>query len=54
MIRCSLPLAVVGWFIALFHLLLVAGFIPERIKPCTQGVPYSQQQLVLFGFLDIP
>ena len=53
-IRYALPLVVVGWFIALFHVLLVAGFIPERIKPCTQGVPCSQQQLVLFGFLDIP
>ena len=52
--RYALPLPVVGSFIALFHVLLVAGFIPERIQPCMQGVPCSRQPLVLFGFLDIP
>ncbi len=53
-IRYALPLPIVGWLVALFHVLLVAGLIPEKIKPCTQGVPCSEQHIVWFGFLDIP
>ena len=40
-VRYALPLAVAGLFIASFHLLLVAGVIPEGMTPCTQGVPCS-------------
>ena len=38
----------------LFHLLLVAGYIPESIKPCTQGVPCSEVHVQWFGFVTIP
>jgi hypothetical protein len=31
------PLVVVGWLVALFHLLLTG--IPEAMTPCTQGIP---------------
>jgi len=53
-VRYSLPLAVVGWCIALFHVLLVAGYIPESIKPCTKGISCTENQIVWFEFLKIP
>lgn len=53
-VRYGLVLAVPGALVATFHLLLVAGVIPESIKPCTQGVPCSQTVIEWFGFLTIP
>lgn len=54
MIRYALVLAVPGLAVAVFHQLLVAGVIPESIKPCTQGVPCSQTVVAWFGFVTIP
>lgn len=53
-VRYALPLAFAGLGLALFHLALVAGWIPEAIKPCQQGVPCSDLQVVWFGFVSIP
>lgn len=53
-VRYALPLSVVGWSIALFHVLLTYGLIPESIRPCTQGVPCSLNQIEWFGFVSIP
>ena len=53
-VRYALPLALVGWGFALFHLALIAGWIPENIKPCQQGVPCSELQVIWFGFVTIP
>ena len=53
-VRCGFVLAVPGGLVAGFHLLLVAGGIPESIKPCTQGVPCSETVITWFGFLTIP
>jgi disulfide bond formation protein DsbB len=53
-VRYALPLALAGWGLALFHLALIAGWIPESIKPCQQGVPCSEVQVVWFGFVNIP
>ncbi len=53
-VRYTLPLAFGGWLIALFQALLVAGLIPESIRPCTQGVPCSEVQIQWLGFLNIP
>lgn len=53
-VRAALPLPLIGGAIAAFHVLLVAGVIPERIRPCTQGVPCSEQVIVWFGFVTIP
>jgi len=53
-IRYALPLAVIGWPFAVFHVLLIAGVIPESIKPCTQGVPCSEKVIEWFGFVTIP
>jgi len=53
-VRYALPLAVVGWLVAVFQLLLVAGIIPEKLEPCTQGVPCSETVIEWFGFVTIP
>ncbi|MBI4985248.1 MAG: disulfide bond formation protein B [Rhodocyclales bacterium] len=53
-VRYGLALAVPGTLVAVFHQLLVAGVIPESIKPCTQGVPCSQTVASWFGFVTIP
>ncbi|NGZ07354.1 MAG: disulfide bond formation protein B [Magnetococcales bacterium] len=53
-VRYAGALTGAGWLIALFHLLLVAGIIPERLTPCMQGVPCKTTYFALFGFLNIP
>lgn len=53
-VRSTLPLAVLGGLVAAFHVLLVAGVIPKRITPCTQGVPCSENVIEWFGFVTIP
>jgi len=47
-------LVLFGWLTALFHVLLVAGFIPKSAQPCVQGIPCSETHLNLFGFLNMP
>ncbi len=54
LVRYALPLALAGWMIALFHVLVVAGVIPENVSPCAQGIPCKDQQIEWFGFLTIP
>ncbi len=54
LVRYAAPLSALGLLIAVFHLLLVAGYIPESIKPCTQGVPCSEVHVQWFGFVTIP
>ncbi len=53
-VRYALSLALGGWLISLFHLLLVSGFIPESMTPCTQGVPCKEVQIQWLGFVSIP
>jgi len=53
-LRYALPLVAAGWMVACFHLLLATGYIPDRIKPCTQGVPCTDLQIEWFGFVTIP
>jgi disulfide bond formation protein DsbB len=53
-VRYAGPLAGMGWLIAIFHVLLVAGIIPERVQPCRQGIPCSETHISLLGFLSIP
>lgn len=53
-VRYALPLAVIGGMFAAFHLLLIAGVIPESIKPCSRGVPCSEKVIEWFGFVTIP
>jgi len=53
-VRYALPLAAIGGLVALYHLLLQVGFIPESAAPCREGVSCSEAQLALFGFVSIP
>ena len=53
-VRYALPLALVGLGLALFHLALIAGLVPEGARPCQQGVPCATAQVVWFGFVTIP
>ena len=53
-VRYALPLAVIGGLIALYHLGLQSGIIPESAAPCTQGVSCTDVSLQLFGILSIP
>lgn len=53
-LRYALPLALAGSLVAVFHLLLTQGIIADRLAPCEQGVPCSQQLVVWFGFVTIP
>lgn len=53
-VRYGLPLAAAGALLALYHLGLVAGWIPESAAPCRQGVPCSDPQVVWLGFVTIP
>ncbi|MFZ3186220.1 MAG: disulfide bond formation protein B [Pseudomonas sp.] len=52
--KYALPLAVIGWGIALYHCLLIAGFIPENIKPCGAGTPCSGADMMLLGSVPLP
>ncbi|MBI1282792.1 MAG: disulfide bond formation protein B [Thiobacillus sp.] len=53
-VRYALPLAAVGLLIALFHWGVTAGLIPERVTPCSVGVPCSVDVIKLFGFVTLP
>ncbi len=53
-VRYALPLAAVGLLVAGFHLLLTAGYIPETLTPCRQGIPCSTVQVEWLGFVTIP
>ena len=52
--RYALPLTLAGWLLAMFHWGVASGVIPERLTPCSQGVPCSVEQIVWFGFLTLP
>ncbi len=53
-VRYARPLAGIGTAVALYHLLLQLGWIPENAAPCRQGVSCSETQLQIFGFVSIP
>jgi disulfide bond formation protein DsbB len=52
--RYALPLAAIGWLVALYHMLLFAGVIPEEIKPCGAGPSCSSADTTILGWLPIP
>lgn len=53
-VRYASVLVGMGWLVALFHVLLVAGIVPKSVQPCVQGIPCSETHISLFGFLTIP
>ncbi len=53
-VRYALPLGLIGMAIAVFHVLLVWGIVPEALAPCRQGIPCKTVQIEWFGFVTIP
>ena len=53
-VKFSMPLAIAGWFVALYHNLLYTGIIPESIQPCSRGVSCTEDYIKLFGIFSIP
>jgi disulfide bond formation protein DsbB len=52
--RYALPLAFLGWNTAIYHLLIYVGIVPESLRPCGRGPSCAQDELDLFGFVNIP
>ena len=50
----ALPLSLLGLFIAIYHVLLYYGFIPESLAPCSLGISCTTKQIQWFGFVSIP
>ena len=53
-VRYALPLAAIGWLIAVYHYLLYSGYIPEGLQPCGEDLSCADINLELFGFVTIP
>lgn len=52
--RYALPFSAVGLIIAIYHVGLTIGLIPEKILPCSAGVSCAEVTWSLFGFITIP
>ena len=50
----SMPLALVGWLISVYHNLLYYKIIPENLAPCVTGVSCTTKFIEYFGFVTIP
>lgn len=49
-----LPMSVLGFFIAFYHVLLQKGILPETVAPCTLGASCITKHIGYFGFITIP
>ena len=52
--RYGLPIAALGWLVALYHTLLYAGIIPAELAPCGEGPSCSSAAMLIFGSVPIP
>lgn len=50
----ALPLSIIGFLIASFHVLLYYKIIPEASAPCIQGISCTTKYIEFFGFITIP
>lgn len=50
----ALPLALAGVGLAIYHTLLIAGFIPRAWIPCGPGVSCADQNLEILNGIQIP
>ena len=53
-LKYTLPLTVIGFVIATYHVLLYYKVIPDSITPCSQGVSCTTKQIEYLGFITIP
>lgn len=49
-----LPLSIIGFGIALYHTLLQAKIIPEKLAPCAYGISCATVTKLWLGFVTIP
>lgn len=49
-----LPMSILGWSIALYHVLLQKGILPEAVAPCEIGASCLTKYTGYFGFITIP
>jgi disulfide bond formation protein DsbB len=49
-----LPLSITGMVIALYHVLLQKGILPESVAPCSIGASCTTNYTGYFGFITIP
>ncbi len=49
-----LPMSLIGGVIALYHVFLQIGIIPEQLSPCTIVAPCVTKFAGYFGFITIP
>jgi len=54
MYQYVLPMSILGWFIAFYHVLLQKGILPEAVAPCTIGASCVTKYTGYFGFITIP
>ena len=52
--RYALPVAALGWLIALYHIMLYTGVIPAGLEPCGSGPSCSGADMLVFGGVPIP
>jgi len=50
----ALPLALIGFAVAVYHNLMYYGFIPEKMAPCTIGASCNAKYIEWLGFITIP
>lgn len=50
----ALPLTIIGSLIAIYHVLLQAGIIPESAAPCQAGISCTTKYAEIFGIFTIP
>lgn len=50
----ALPLAAIGWFVALYHSLIQWHVVSDYIPACQIGVSCTTVQINLLGFITIP
>lgn len=52
--RYALPLAVVGWLIAVWHSLLFTGVVAAELVPCGAGPSCSSANMTILGGVPLP
>lgn len=52
--RYGLPVAVIGWLVALYHVLVYSGALPQEITPCGAGPSCSASDMTILGGVPIP
>ncbi len=49
-----LAVSIIGWLIALYHVLLQKIPAMKALEPCKQGIPCTVDYVNYFGFITIP